>query len=641
MIREHRSRSKLEAYYQNYTEKGVLDPNVHPWVAASWQRSQELGVNQDKLDISHRLLPEKFHELQQSHSTAINYLGRLSEGIKEFFQEYNLSLLLVDADCVVLKSYSLPFYQMTPGEIEGVRVGEAEVGTSSISVAYEMKAPFWMFGPEMWVRECQLGDACSAPVFVNGEFRYIVTLVSMEPVPMPQDAVISLLFTMRTALEQHLEAELRITAEEAILDAAPFAVYHVLPGGEVAYANELGNKRLKGIGAKHESLHGSLHTSNLNDVILNYQHTPVSKGFRGVPSYNKEVTWITPSKTYEDITTVVPLERDEDQLVQSVVVISMPIEDLRVLVAHAAGYTAKYSINSMVGEGTTFAAVRSKAERVARNKNHVLIQGESGTGKQRMAHGIHQSSNRAAGPLITLRCGDTTPELLEQELFGVSRSSEVSHQGRLELASGGTLFLDEIEKMPKNIAHKLAETLSSGKVARVGDTVMRSIDVRIIAACDSDLKRLSERGLFDEKLYEIVSKSVIRVPALRNRREDIPKLAAHIIAELAEQHQLPVKKILPETEQKLCQYEWPGNIKQLQSVLEYAFFNTPGDTIREQDISLMGDVKPDNKWKEDKEVFVKAWKAAGGNVSRLANLLDVSRVTLYRYLKKYGLETKR
>ena len=104
MIREHRSRSKLEAYYQNFTEKGVLDPNVHPWVAASWQRSQAQGVKRDKMDISHRLAPDKFHELQQSHSTAINYLAKLSEGIKEFFQEYNLSLLLVDADCVVLKS---------------------------------------------------------------------------------------------------------------------------------------------------------------------------------------------------------------------------------------------------------------------------------------------------------------------------------------------------------------------------------------------------------------------------------------------------------------------------------------------------------------------------------------------------------
>lgn len=637
MIREHRSRSKLEAYYQKFTEEGILDPNVHPWVAESWQKSQELGIGRETMDIRHKLPKDEFQALQSKHMDAIQYLSQLSEGIKEFFQEYNLSLLLIDADCVVLKSYSLPFYQMTPGEIEGACVGIEQVGTSSISVACEHQTPFWMFGPEMWVRECQLGDACSAPVRVNGEFHYIITLVSMEQVAMPQDAVISLLLTMKTALEQHLTESVRIKAEEAILDATPFAVYHVMPGGEVAYANQLGHTRLEGIGAGKKE---GRPTSNLNDVIMNYQHTPIYKGFRGIPSYNKEVTWITPAKTYEDITTVVPLERDEDQAVQSVVVVSMPIEDLRTLVAHAAGYTAKYSLNSMVGEGTTFLSVRNKAARVAKNQHHILIQGEAGTGKQRMAHGIHQASPRAAGPLITLRCGDATPELLEQELFGVMLNPEVSHQGRLELASGGTLFLDEIEKMPKNIAVELAQALKEGKSHRIGETVERPINVRIIAACDSDLKRLTERGLFARELYEIVSKSVVRVPALRSRREDIPKLADHIIRELAEQHQMEPKRILPETEKVLREYDWPGNIKQLQSVLEYAFFNTPGKDIGPKDISLMGDVKPDNKWKEDKDVFVKAWQAAGGNVSRLANLLNVSRVTLYRYLKKYGLEKK-
>ncbi|MDY4696341.1 MAG: sigma 54-interacting transcriptional regulator [Selenomonas montiformis] len=637
MIREHRSRSKLEAYYQKFTEEGILDPNVHPWVAESWQKSQELGIGRETMDIRHKLPKDEFQALQSKHMDAIQYLSQLSEGIKEFFQEYNLSLLLIDADCVVLKSYSLPFYQMTPGEIEGARVGIEQVGTSSISVACAHQTPFWMFGPEMWVRECQLGDACSAPVRVNGEFHYIITLVSMEQVAMPQDAVISLLLTMKTALEQHLTESVRIKAEEAILDATPFAVYHVMPGGEVAYANQLGHTRLEGIGAGKKE---GRPTSNLNDVIMNYQHTPIYKGFRGIPSYNKEVTWITPAKTYEDITTVVPLERDEDQAVQSVVVVSMPIEDLRTLVAHAAGYTAKYSLNSMVGEGTTFLSVRNKAARVAKNQHHILIQGEAGTGKQRMAHGIHQASPRAAGPLITLRCGDATPELLEQELFGVMLNPEVSHQGRLELASGGTLFLDEIEKMPKNIAVELAQALKEGKSHRIGETVERPINVRIIAACDSDLKRLTERGLFARELYEIVSKSVVRVPALRSRREDIPKLADHIIRELAEQHQMEPKRILPETEKVLREYDWPGNIKQLQSVLEYAFFNTPGKDIGPKDISLMGDVKPDNKWKEDKDVFVKAWQAAGGNVSRLANLLNVSRVTLYRYLKKYGLEKK-
>lgn len=635
MIREHRSREKLEGYYRKYIEKNELDPNVHPWVADSWQQSRDFGVGAERMATSSRLTAAELAALQLKNANAIDYLGDFAEDIREFFQKYNLSLLLVDADCTVLKSYSLPFYQKTPGEIEGVRVGIREVGTSSISIAYEHKVPFWLFGPEMWIEECQLGDACSAPILVGGELVYVLTIVSVEHETLPQDAVISLMLTMKRALETHLTQSMRIKAQEAILDATPFAVYHVMPGGDVAYANKLGLKRLAGIGAQNKKNQQLL---NLNDVVLNYRHTPIYKGFKGVPSYNKEVTWITRAKTYEDITTVVPFERDSDQVVSSVVAVSMPIEDLRTLVAHAAGYTAKYSLSSMVGDGSAFAAIKDKAARVARNKHHVLLQGEAGTGKQRMSHGIHQASSRAAGPLISIRCGDATPELLEQELFGVQISPEVSHPGKLELASGGTLFMDEIEKLPKALAASLARALEQETMRRVGEDVERSIDVRIVAACDSDLKRLTERGLFDKALYEIVSKSVLRVPPLRSRREDIPVLVRHIISELAQQHQMQEKTVLPETIEVLKKYDWPGNIKQLQGVLEYAFFNTLSAAIGPEDINLMGDIKPDNKWKEDREVFVKAWQAAGGNVSRLANLLNVSRVTLYRYLKKYELE---
>ncbi|MBQ2048270.1 MAG: sigma 54-interacting transcriptional regulator [Schwartzia sp.] len=634
MIREHRSREKLLTYYDKYINEGVIDPNVHPWVAESWMKSKKLNVQSDTMFTGRKLSTEDFRLLQAQHKEAVDYLEVMVDNIREFFQKYNLCLLLLDSDCVVLKSYALPYFQMTAGEIEGVRVGIEEVGTSSISIAREHETPFWLFGPEMWVKDCQGGDACSAPVYMNGELSYMLTLVAVKQSEMPQDAVIAMLLTLGKSLEFYLSQMQRLQAQETILDATPFAVYHVMPGGDVAYANKLGLTRLAGIGAQKNERE----MPNLSDVVMNYRHTPIYNGFRGVPSHNKEVTWITQAKTYEDITTVVPLGRDIDQAVSSVVVVSMPIEDLRTLVAHAAGYTAKYSLSSMVGEGTTFAAMKDKAARVAKNKHHVLIQGESGTGKQRLAHGIHQASPRAAGPLITLRCGDATPELLEQELFGIVLDSEGSHPGRLELASGGTLFLDEVEKMPKNIAAQLAKNLQSGTSCRIGERVERSIDVRIVAACDSDLKRLTERGLFDKTLYEIVSKSVIRVPSLRSRREDIPTLVGHIVKELAAQHQMQPKKILPETVKVLHDYDWPGNIKQLQSVLEYAFFNTKGDTIGPDDISLMGDIKPDNKWKEDREVFVKAWKAAGGNVSRLANLLSVSRVTLYRYLKKYGLE---
>lgn len=633
MIREQRSRTKLEGYYRKYIDEGVIDPNVHPWVAASWEQSRANHVSAKSMSTANRLSAIELAACQQKHSNAIVYLEEFSQEIREFFQTYNLSLLLIDNDCTVLKSYSLPFYQKTPGEIEGVRVGIENVGTSSISIVHEHKTPFLLFGPEMWIEDCQKGDACSAPIIVNGELEYIITFVSIEQETLPHNAVVALMLTMKHALEKHLNLSLRLKAQEAILNATPFAVYHVMPGGEVAYANKMGLERLEGLGAKKENV-----ISNLNDVVLNYRHTPIYKGFSGVPSYNKEVTWITKSKTYEDITTVVPLERDTDQAVSSVVTVSMPIEDLRILVAHAAGYTARYSLNSMVGEGTTFVTVRDKAARVARNQNYVLLQGESGTGKQRMAHGIHQASARAAGPLISVKCGDLTPDLLEQELFGITTNAGISHPGKLELANGGTLFIDEIEKLPMSLAPLLAQALLSKTIKRIGEDIERHIDVRIISACDSDLKRLTERGVFNHQLYEIVAKSVVRVPSLRSRREDVPELAKHIVDELALQHQLPKKVILPATAEVLKHYDWPGNTKQLQGVIEYAFFNTKENEIRPENINLMGDIKPDNTWKEDRDVFVKAWQAAGGNVSRLANLLSVSRVTLYRYLKKYGLE---
>lgn len=632
MIRERRSKDKLECYYERFIGEGQLDPNVHPWVAESWKKSREMGVPSQKMPSLVKLGKEELARRQCLHQAAMEYLSGLYNQIREHFSVYNLSLLLLDHECYVIKNYALPFFQKNPGELEGSRLAEEDIGTSSISIVREHKASFLLFGPEMWIKDCQDGDACSVPIIVDGQLVYIVTIVSVEQDGLPYSAVVSLLLSIKYAMEQHLTMLDQLQARHAILDSVPFAVYHIIPGGDVLYSNKLGKSRLAGIDAvaNHDGL------ANLSDVVLNYRHTPLYKGFKGIPSYNKEVTWITPRKTYEDITTVVPLE--QDKVVTSVVAVSLPIEDLRTLVAHAVGYKARYSLSSMVGEAPAVITMKEKAGRVARNNNHLLLQGESGTGKQRLAHAIHQASARAAGPLISLKCGDILPEVLEEELFGSGGSGDESRPGKLELANGGTLFLDEIEKIPMHVAVQLTESLKEGQLCRMGEDVNRPFDIRIIAACDSDLKRLTEKNVFLLQLYETISKSTIRIPPLRARREDIPLLAEHIISELAQQHNIPAKKILSSATELLMSYDWPGNIKQLQGVVEQAFFNTESSNIGLQDISLLGDAGVSMAWKEDKEVFVEAWKVAGGNISRLANMLDVSRVTLYRYLKKFGLD---
>jgi transcriptional regulator of acetoin/glycerol metabolism len=628
MIRERRSKEKLLQYYRRFVEYGSLDANVHPWVAESWQRSRAWGIPRDSLRPPVKLSREELAERREKHRHALDFLEGLYQEVRGHFNMYNLSLLLLDNECYALKNYALPFFQKSPGEVEGARLTEEDIGTSSIAIAYEHKTPFLVFGPEMWIEDGQAGDAGSAPVFLDGKLQYVLTLVSTQQADLPSGALETLLLTVKYVMEHNLAMAARLEAKHAILDAVPLAAYHILPGGRVAYANKLGQNRLAPHGDGQE---GQL--PDLEEVVLNYRHTPLAKGLLGIPSYNKEVVWITPRKTYEDLTTVLPLYRDGE--VSGIAAISQSIEDLKVLEAHAVGYAARYSLTSLEGDSPVFRAMIEKAGRAARGDHHVLLQGESGTGKQRLAHGIHHGGARAAGPLITVRCGDMPAELLAKELFGSAGEAGEGGPGKLELARGGTLFIDEIEKMPPPLADKLAAALAADRLPQRPD---QPLDVRIIAACDGDLRRLAEKDKFPLALYEMLSRPVIRVPALRARREDIPLLTKHIIAELAEQHGMGAKEMSPQAVALLKGYEWPGNIKQLQAVVEQAFFRTTGSVIMAEAVHLPGEAGPGEAWKEDREAFVAAWQAARGNVSRLAGMLDVSRVTLYRYIKKFGLE---
>ena len=619
MIREQRSKEKLEQYYRKFIEQGVIDPNVHPWVAESWEASREVGVPHERMWLTHRLTREELAARRQANKAALGFIESLYHTLQEHFSAYNLSLLLVDRDCYVLKNYALPFFQKTMDEVEGARVTEQDIGTSSISLAYSRQTPFLLFGPEMWAQDCHSGDACSAPVFVDHDLRYIITIVALEPGSLPYNAMVALLLSMRFALEQHLSLMTRLEAKHILLDSIPFAAYHLLPGGEVSYANRRGLARLGKDGTE----------TSLSKLLSNYQMSPLAKGFMGIPSYNKEMTWIMPGKVYEDITTVVPITNMGE--VEGIAALSLPLEELRVLAAHTAGYRARYHLSGMVGNAHAFVAIKEKAARVARGHNHIVLQGEPGTGKQRLAHGIHQASPRAAAPLITVRCGGATAGL-ELELFGANNVP-----GKVELANGGTLFIDEVEKLSADLSEKLATVLSDNEIVRPDGTRV-AIDVRLIAACDSDLKRLADKGIFSATLFEQIGRVILKIPGLASRREDIPLLAEHIIAELAEQNQLPGKRLTADAEKLLMSFDWPGNTKQLQEVIENAFFHCEGDVLDAQNLELPGETGPGRAWKDSREAFIEVWKAAGGNISRLAGMLDVSRVTLYRYLRKYGLE---
>ena len=627
MLRERRTREKLQMYYRKFIEKNILDPNVHPWVAEAWQKSRVHGVPADKFAEFRRLTPEELSERLASAQSVIEHLDGLYDGIREFLSLNNISILLMDRDAYVLKSYAMSYYQKAPGELAGVRLADRDIGASSIGVALAHKTPFILFGPEIWIEECHESDAATAPVMIDGEVRYLVSLVAMDGLERHQlsvDVLVSLLISLQKSLEQLLVLSEKLTERQMVLNKIPFAVYQIAPDGEVLYANQMGSQRLT---RGQKQVRSEEAKPNLNEVVLNYRHTQIPKAFLGIPSQNREIVWIMGNKTYEDIASVWPVYRDNR--VNSVTVLSAPIEEIKTLIAYAAQYKARYSLSSLVGAAPRFTAMKDKAGRAAKHLTHLLIVGEPGTGKQRLAHGIHQAGPRAAGPLITLRCGDTPSELLPQELFGQPAENGASIPGKIELARGGTLFIDEIDKIPVALGEAIADALKQAK------------DVRVIAAADVDPKRLVNKRLFSEKLYLILAHSVIRTPSLRHRQTDIPLIAADILKELAEQHPMEKKQLAAEALQMLLSYDWPGNVKQLQGVLEQGFFRAHGCLIQPADLILPGGNGWGKAWKKDRNVFMEAWKACGGNISRLAANLDVSRVTLYRYLEKYGLERSR
>ena len=240
---------------------------------------------------------------------------------------------------------------------------------------------------------------------------------------------------------------------------------------------------------------------------------------------------------------------------------------------------------------------------------------------------------------IVVKCSNAPLSTLEEEFFGSEDGDHQPTAGKLELSMGGTLFLDEVEKLPVEMGDKLADALKNGLLNKETG-IRKKLNVRVIAACDSNLKRLADKGLFSRSLYELVLDTTIRVPPLRERSKDIEVIAAHILAEMSAQHNLSLKRLSPEALELLKSCSWPGNIKQLQGVIEQAFFHTPGSIIEAENIKLPGDKTLEKSWKYDKDAFIAAWKSSGGNISKLAGMLDVSRVTLYRYLKKYDLTPK-
>ncbi len=248
----------------------------------------------------------------------------------------------------------------------------------------------------------------------------------------------------------------------------------------------------------------------------------------------------------------------------------------------------RYSLQQIIGKSKGIRNVLSMVDRAAPTKSNVLITGESGTGKELIARAIHFASPRKNGPFISVNCMAFNAGVLESELFGHEKGSFTGavamRRGRFELANNGTLFLDEIGELSHDMQVKLLRILQERRFERVGGAEEIEVDIRVVTATNKDLQREVEKGAFREDLYYRLNVVHITLPPLRERREDIPLLLAHFMEKVGTENGLERKKISPEALDFLSGYEWPGNIRQLENLIERCMIMVTGDTINAADL---------------------------------------------------------
>ncbi len=320
--------------------------------------------------------------------------------------------------------------------------------------------------------------------------------------------------------------------------------------------------------------------------------------------------------------------------------------------------------SELTGSSPAIVGLRAQIERVAPTGSRVLISGPAGSGKEVAARMVHQRSRRAEGPFVALNCATLNPSRFEEELFGIEVGSDPAatprRAGVLERAHGGTLLLDEVSDMPLETQGKIVRALQDQTFERIGGSTRVKVDVRVLATTNRDLQAEIAAGRFREDLYYRLAVVPIRMPSLRERREDVPELARHFIERSAESSGMPGRELSTDALTALQAYDWPGNVRQLRNLMDWLLIMAPGspqDTIRADmlpaEISqgapalLNSDPSADLMalpLREARDLFETQYLQAqllrfGGNISRTAGFVGMERSALHRKLKQLGVNS--
>ncbi|MFY9416269.1 MAG: sigma 54-interacting transcriptional regulator [bacterium] len=639
-----------EGSWRGYISPGLLAADMSQLLREAWVRCRNLGVDPAGGRCRRLLSKPEFAPYLAENRLLVKTAAAIFQESSDLTGSFPVAMFIATEDGIILETFGdTKIRRVLAAELNlvpGACWREEETGNTALSMARAIREPVQVTGTEHYCR-CYYPWSDAAAPFFSPEGQVAGLLGLFIPAEEAHPHTLGMVAAMARAVAGELKAvgtlEMQHKYQEAILESM-FDGFLTIDGqGRVVYMNASGGRIL---GVDHKKVIGKFvgDIVDFKPVILE-----VLKSGRGY--VDKEFMVKTSTGFKHFLKTAIPI-RDENGRITAVVDTFREIKRVRKLVNKMVGAQAQFTFADIIGNSPPMREALRLARMAAHSSSPVLIQGESGTGKELFAQSIHNASSRRDGPFVALNCAALPHELIESELFGYEEGAFTGacrggRPGKFELASGGTIFLDEIGDMPLDMQAKLLRVLEEKRVVRLGGHHYIDCDVRVIAATNRDLAQEVERGNFRRDLYYRLNVIYIPLPPLRQRGADIELFIEHFSRQIGAQLGREPYPFASEALQVMRSYPWPGNVRELKNIIERVLNMAPGPVVTGAEVckhlrsqaeqgGLTGEVL--SMEEVERQAIQRALKVAGGNVSRAARLLKISRNTLYNKLKKYQLE---
>jgi transcriptional regulator of acetoin/glycerol metabolism len=593
------------------------------------------------------------------------------ERMLQFVQESGLVVVLTDEESCVVAINGNP---ETLKEVRamGFQIGsvwaENEVGTNAIGTTALLKQAIQISGTEHYSAKFHRWTCSAAPILQDNTLKGILGIFG--PSSSLHSHTLGMVVAAAQAIEIHLQKEEQYR-RQFVLHSQLNGVFEALAEG-VIVLDKNGYVQQANLAARQILNSSPADIVGSDALELIHDHREEIKRLLE-QGQECEFEFIPDNRQSSSHATGIgkPIIDREKQVIGATIILR-PIAQVRQLVARMTGAKARFTFDSIIGQEPSLKNVIKLAKIASRTSSNVLMQGESGTGKEVFAQAIHNGSSRRNGPFVAVNCAALPRELVGSELFGYDEGAftgakREGRPGKFELANGGTLLLDEIGDMPLEQQATLLRAIQEKAIMRVGGDKLIRVNVRIIAATNRDLLGLVAEGRFRQDLYYRLNVMQVAIPPLRDRRGDIPVLFRYFLDDMCKKMGKDINHVDDEVIKCLCAYNWPGNVRELQNVAERTSLMVedghvtvshlpqevtcpnresrsdgwewgPRSVISVAHESLARENRKRAMEQREKERIIHALDDNGGNVTRTAAVLGISRNTLYRKLKKYGIQ---